>query len=140
MELHEDGLSVVPEQGCAELLARGLIGRIGVTMGALPVILPVNYAMLDGDIVFATSEGTKLRAAANHAVVAFEVDEVNPDDRSGWSVLVVGPAREITDPGEITRAQALGLRPWAGGHRERFIRVRTELVSGRVIGNGQPAS
>jgi len=35
-------------------------------------------------------------------VVAFEADQLDPAGRSGWSVTAVGPASEVTDPGELT--------------------------------------
>ena len=75
---------------CLALLATVPVGRVGVTMNALPVVLPVNFAVLDGDIVFRTVEGTRFHAAAAGTVVAFEVDSYDPDGASGWSVVGSG--------------------------------------------------
>jgi len=126
-------LQTLSPNECAALLAEGSIGRVGVSVGALPVVLPVNYAVLDGDVVIRTGAGTKLDAALVGAVVAFEIDSVDPIYHGGWSVMVQGRAQEVLDPGELRRVQALPLRPWADGNRDRFVRISTERISGRRI-------
>ena len=118
---------------CALLLAAGSVGRVGVSQRALPVVVPVNYAVLDGDIVIRTGAGTKLDAALAGAVVAFEIDAVDPIYHQGWSVLVQGRAHEVVDPDELERARALPLKPWAAGTRDRFVRIASERIAGRRI-------
>lgn len=134
VEFDRHGLEKLGREECLTLLASRSVGRVGITISALPVIFPVNFAILDGDIVFRSSPGSKLTAAAQRAVVAFEVDDVDGMYHSGWSVLIVGPAYEITDPAELSRAQALPLTPWAPGQKGHFIRIRSEIVSGRRVG------
>lgn len=68
---------------CIALLVGASVGRLGLSIDALPVILPVNYLLIDGGIVFRTVHGTKLDAATRHAVVAFEVDEYERDGSAG---------------------------------------------------------
>lgn len=133
MTFADQGLEILSEDMCRRLLAKADVGRVAITVGALPAVLPVNYAMLNGDIVFLTAEGTKLDAALANAVVAFEVDEIDREHGRGWSVLVIGVASEITDPADIAGATALGIQPWAGGDRHHFVRIRAEFVSGRRI-------
>jgi nitroimidazol reductase NimA-like FMN-containing flavoprotein (pyridoxamine 5'-phosphate oxidase superfamily) len=134
MELDRHGLEKLSRDECLSLLGGRSVGRVGITIAALPVIFPVNFAILDGDVVFRSSPGSKLTAAAQRAVVAFEVDEVDGMYHSGWSVLIVGPAYEITDPAELKRAHALPLTPWAPGAKGHYIRIRSEIVSGRRVG------
>ncbi|MCU1449692.1 MAG: pyridoxamine 5-phosphate oxidase-related FMN-binding protein [Acidimicrobiales bacterium] len=126
-------LESLSSEECQNLLALGTIGRVGISVGALPVVLPVNYALLDGDVVIRTGAGTKLDAALNHAVVAFEIDQVDPMYHQGWSVMVQGRAREMAEPHELERARALPLRPWAPGSRDRFVRISAERVTGRRL-------
>jgi hypothetical protein len=66
-------------------------------------------------------------------VVAFEVDEIDPITRSGWSVVVRGIARPLTGAGEIEAARHQPLERWAPGADNRVIAVSVELVSGRRI-------
>jgi nitroimidazol reductase NimA-like FMN-containing flavoprotein (pyridoxamine 5'-phosphate oxidase superfamily) len=115
------------------LLSGESVGRVGVSIGALPAILPVNYAMLDDGIVFRTSPGTKLTAAVQEAIVAFEVDHGDENTRTGWSVLVVGRAHRISDGDMLARARALELRPWAAGDHDHFVRISLDVVTGRRI-------
>ncbi|MEW6470825.1 MAG: pyridoxamine 5'-phosphate oxidase family protein [Actinomycetota bacterium] len=133
MALIDNRLEVLSAEECHDLLRRNTVGRVGVSFAALPAIFPVNYAVLDGDVVFLTGDGTKLRAALAQAVVVFEVDDFDATVPSGWSVMAVGVAHEITDPAELAAARKLRLRPFAGGDRTHFVRVHPELVSGRRI-------
>jgi hypothetical protein len=131
--IDDDGIELLDESECRRLLATVTFGRVGITMGALPVILPVNYAVIDGDLVFATSGGTKLRAALRNAVIAFEVDAIDPRTRTGWSVLAVGQCAELTDGPAYAAARAEGPVPFAAG-RDHFVRLIPEFLSGRRIG------
>ena len=133
MQLDRNGLEVLTRDDCLRLLALSRVGRVVVTDRALPAAFPVNFALLDGDVVFLTTSGSKLDAAESENVVAFEVDDIDPVSQSGWSVLVQGLARVIVDPGELAAAEALRLQSWAPSADRRFVRVRTELVSGRRL-------
>lgn len=109
------------------------IGRVAVTADALPAVFPINFAFLDDDVIFRTATGTKLATALRNNVVAFEVDEVDPISHTGWSVLIVGRAEVLTRPDDLARARAVPLVPWAPGNRGHFVRIRSELVSGRRL-------
>jgi nitroimidazol reductase NimA-like FMN-containing flavoprotein (pyridoxamine 5'-phosphate oxidase superfamily) len=119
------------------LLATQQVGRLGVSIQALPAILPVNFRLLNERIVVRTVPGTKLDAAAAQTVIAFEVDDYDPTGRWGWSVLVRGAGAEITDPDELAAVRTLGLRAWAfkDGDANRFLRIDTTLVTGRGFGS-----
>lgn len=132
------GLDILSLEECRELLQTKRVGRVAVCSGR-PAILPVVYALLDGDVVFRTAPGEKLIAAALQRTVAFEIDEYSEATRTGWSVDVVGTAEEIVHPDEIKRAEALGLEPWAGEVRDRYVRIRAEDVSGRRIHHDAPS-
>ena len=72
-------LEHLDREGCLRLLATQQVGRIGIPAQALPVILPVNFRLLDESIVFRAIPGAKLHAATNRAVGAFEVASYEPD-------------------------------------------------------------
>src|SRR4051812_8228621 len=90
-------LDVLPEAECLELLARERLGRLALTSGALPVVLPINFVLVDRTIVFATDPGLKLDAARGHVVACLEVDGFERWRHGGWSVLATGRLGEITD-------------------------------------------
>ena len=74
-----------------------------------------------------------MAAASRHAVVAFEVDEVDAAARTGWNVTVVGPSRLITDARDVSRLDGLGVRSWAPGEGRCYIGVRIRLIRGRRV-------
>ena len=131
--LVDEGLELLTEDESRELLRAGGVGRVGITIGALPAIFPVNYRMIDGAIAFRTSPGSKMAAATAGAVVAFEVDEVQPELRAGWSVLAVGRAELVHDLDFTFKVQAAGLHPFADGRRSGIVRISPDFVSGRRI-------
>ena len=45
---------------CLELFSGVPVGRIAITVSAFPVILPVNFIVIDGDIFLRTDRGTRL--------------------------------------------------------------------------------
>jgi nitroimidazol reductase NimA-like FMN-containing flavoprotein (pyridoxamine 5'-phosphate oxidase superfamily) len=119
---------------CREKLEKAIIGRIAVSVDALPVVLPVNFAVVGDSIVIRTTVGTKLSAAAHHAVVAFEVDDYDEKSEVGWSVLVQGTAREITLPDRVEQMRQLPLRPVSEeGSEDKFIEVEMQIVTGRHV-------
>ncbi|WP_229843749.1 helix-turn-helix domain-containing protein [Streptomyces chryseus] len=118
---------------CRRLLGTHGIGRVGVTTPDGPVILPVNYILLENAVAFRTVPGTPPAAAAGNRI-AFEVDRMDDDLSQGWSVLLVGVARAVTDSVQVSllneRAHSL---PWAGGDRSLWITVVPTRITGRRI-------
>lgn len=138
MEIDRNGLEVLDRGECLQLLDQVTLGRVAVTTAALPTILPVNFRR-DGDrIVFRTGEGTKLAAATRNAVVAFEVDEFNPVDHTGWSVVVTGVARPVVDTTDLAALAELGIPRWPAKGNGNMVEVSIELISGRRQPPGLP--
>lgn len=127
------GLEVLSRERCLELLREVPVGRVGLSVDALPVVLPVNFVLAGDEIIFGTSEGKKARAARWETIVAFEADGWDPLGHTGWSVLVQGRARLLGSPGELERARSLPLRAWAGVTEPRYVAIRTDLVNGRRL-------
>jgi nitroimidazol reductase NimA-like FMN-containing flavoprotein (pyridoxamine 5'-phosphate oxidase superfamily) len=107
---------------------------VGVSVDALPAIFPVFLAVIDEVVVFRTAPGTKLAAAADGAIVAIEIDDVDEATGAGWSVLVRGVARELEDGPRLEAAQARLGTTWLDGAREHLVAVSTDLVTGRELG------
>jgi len=133
--LVDNGQEILDEAECVRLLHSGRIGRVVVSLGETAAVFPVNYVMLGADILFFTGEGVKLNAALSSAVVTFEVDEIDEKAQTGWSVVASGRAAR-TDGAQRARVEALGLFPWAAGHRPHLVRIRPTFLSGRRILGG----
>ncbi len=115
-----------------QLLATVPVGRVSFLADGEIVVLPVNHVVDGQDPVFCTASGSKLSAAGERDLVAFEADEYDKRTRSGWSVLVNGRAQAVYDEAEIQRLNHLGLHPWVTAvDRPFWIRIRPASISGR---------
>jgi nitroimidazol reductase NimA-like FMN-containing flavoprotein (pyridoxamine 5'-phosphate oxidase superfamily) len=140
VDVDRNGLEVLPRDECLRLLGSATLGRVGVTTGALPQVLPVNFLMDRERILIRTGRGAKLDAATVNAVVAFEVDEVDEASESGWSVLVTGVAQEVTDAAELAVVSEDPPGRWAPEGNGRVIAISTDLVSGRRTARSGPSA
>jgi nitroimidazol reductase NimA-like FMN-containing flavoprotein (pyridoxamine 5'-phosphate oxidase superfamily) len=121
------------------LIAPGGIGRIGYTGRYGPTVLPVNYQLYEGTIVFRTAQDSAtdedLRTGIAHAEykVAFEIDDFDNAARTGWSVLIQGSAHHVESEAERASVAAAGVDPWPGGDRELFLRITPSRITGRRL-------
>ena len=137
-------LEELDEAECLRLIAPGGIGRLAFAGRYDLTVLPVNYQLHNGAILFRTAANSStdedLRTGIAHAEyrVAFEIDDFDPAAREGWSVLVQGPAHHVDSESERAEAEAAGVDPWPDGGREHFIRITPARITGRRI-RRQPA-
>jgi len=118
---------------CYRRLADGDIGRVAMALPDGPSIVPVNYILDGRSIVVRTAPYTQLAAHGN-GTVAFEVDDIEPEFRRGWSVVVVGHAFAMEDADEMVALRAGGrLKPWAAGSRNLYLKIVPDRVTGRRI-------
>ncbi|MEV0353370.1 pyridoxamine 5'-phosphate oxidase family protein [Nonomuraea sp. NPDC050680] len=129
--------SLDPEE-CLKLIEPGGIGRVAFNGSHGPTVLPVNYRLHHGSIVFRTAPGgpmdQDLRTGAEgvEIKVGFEVDRIDDAQREGWSVLIQGPAHHLS-PDELPEVTDSGVTPWAGGERHLYIRIVPHQITGRRI-------
>ncbi|WP_175408336.1 pyridoxamine 5'-phosphate oxidase family protein [Streptomyces sp. TRM64462] len=118
---------------CWRLLGTHGVGRVAVTSHEGPAILPVNYLVAGLEVTFRTSpESAPATAATGDA--AFEVDHIDDAFSQGWSVLLVGPARTVTEPDEVAALERQAYTtPWAGGERDLWLAIAPRRVTGRRI-------
>jgi nitroimidazol reductase NimA-like FMN-containing flavoprotein (pyridoxamine 5'-phosphate oxidase superfamily) len=128
-------LTELDHDECVHLLLRHQVGRVAVTIDGQPHIVPVTYAAdTAGDVVFRTGPDTVL-ARVHLERVAFEIDGVDEQTRTGWSVSVHGVGREITDDDDRSARflrQKLG-DSWAPGPRTRWFAISPREVTGRRL-------
>ena len=139
-------LEPLDEPECLRLISAGGVGRIGYTGRFGPTVVPVNYVLYEGTILFRTGQhspmGEDLRTGIEHAEskVAFEIDEISPATREGWSILVQGAAHPVDSEAERAAVMRSGVEAWAGGDKELFIRVIPTRITGRRIRRTGPAA
>ncbi len=126
------GIAVIADQRCLELVRGESIGRLGFSARAMPVIFPINFVLIGRDVVFRTEPGQKLDAAHLQAVACFEVDSYDGFAHTGWSVLITGRLA-VTEGPALDRLGPLPLRPWAVTGASDVVMLRGELISGRAV-------
>jgi hypothetical protein len=116
---------------CWELMSGRSVGRVAFCTEDGPLVLPVNFVVHEGNVLFRTSPHNVIAAHLNGKPAAFEVDDVDDFTQSGWSVLVQGRAEFLESVDELPA----GTRPvaWAEGTRSLFVSVRARLITGRRV-------
>jgi nitroimidazol reductase NimA-like FMN-containing flavoprotein (pyridoxamine 5'-phosphate oxidase superfamily) len=134
------GLEVIGLEECLELLASRPYGRLAYLDAGAPAIAPVNHLVDGPTVVLRSLDGGKLGAAIFERAVAFEVDDLDPTTRTGWSIVVQGRA-EIVEPEEAAGYEEL-LDSWAsrGGSSTTWVRILADEVSGRRLGPTEESS
>ena len=128
------GLAVLSYEECLRLAGSEPVGRIAFADNGDIHIFPVNHCVVGGLVGFCTADGTKLGAALDGSVVAFEVDRYDAARRTGWSVLIKGRAELVSEGTLLTRLRASDLRPWRDRMpRPTWIAVRPDTVTGRQL-------
>jgi nitroimidazol reductase NimA-like FMN-containing flavoprotein (pyridoxamine 5'-phosphate oxidase superfamily) len=127
-----DRLETLDPQECRSLLASHRVGRVAFTEHALPAIRPVNYTLQGTHIVLRTS-ADGLAARLDGQVVAFEIDDVDVDARTGWSVVVTGTARVLRDESELLRVTGTVPASWAGPDHQTAVWITPGQITGRRI-------
>lgn len=123
---------------CMELLKGCYLGRLAFAGADSVQIVPLNFRFSGGAVVFRTTYGSMLDTI-HGAHVAFEVDDFDETDHTGWSVVVRGLAEEVWRPEELQEIRDLPLRPWAPGTRDHYVRILPSDITGRRIAVGLDA-
>ncbi len=128
-------VAVLSESRCLELLQGEEVGRVALCTPDGPAIFPVNFTVADGAVVFRTTAYSVLGTHAWQTRLAVEVDRIDPERRSGWSVVASGPGSQVRPGPELDEiVRQWNPDPWAGGTRPLYVRMRWDTLSGRQIG------
>ena len=120
-------------QECLDRLATEVFGRLAFTTPGGPRIVPVNYVLIDDNVVFRTTPYSEVATHAMGKAVAFEVDQVDYGRQIGWSVVVHGTLEEVDLTDLEDQPSAWVPQPWAGGVRNLHVRVRGQMLTGRRL-------
>ena len=126
--MEDASAGMLDDDQCWDFLGKEEFGRLAFRMTDEMHIVPVNYAVEGGTLLFRTAPGDKLLAIAMGGQVAFETDRIEAERAT--SVVVRGRAR-ILGEDEAHRAELVGLRPWVGSHKYEVVEITPEHVSGR---------
>jgi hypothetical protein len=96
----------------------------------MPAIVPVLYWIDGGDVIFRSPLDVLLADSCDHAVVAFEVDNISHAANGGWSVQALGVASVIRNGGDRQSRPGHG-PPEHAETDTQLIRLTLDGVSGR---------
>ena len=113
---------------CWQLLEQEEFGRLAYRLVDEVHLVPINYAVDAGALLFRTASGNKLLAAALHSDVAFEIDW--HDDVAAWSVVVRGQLRRLNED-EQHRVDGLPVQSWVPIPKYDVVELKPVSVTGR---------
>lgn len=131
MENNEGPVSILTDDECWGRLASQRVGRLVTSVGGVADIVPINFVVDSGGIVFRTASGSKLAGLTINSEVVFEVDEFTEDE--GWSVVLRGHARALEHDADIVAAEKLPLRPFVPTVKRTFVRIDVDTLTGRAF-------
>ena len=121
---------------CLALLRTNEIGRVGVIVGEFPVVLPVNYRLVESAgrnwVVLRTRPGGVIEQASMY--VSFQIDGFDVDLRRGWSVLVRGILQPV-NPDVAGFRERFDPDPWIATERDAWLIVEPFAITGRRVHN-----
>ncbi len=125
-------LGALTEEECLRYLAAPGLGRLAVSVRALPAILPVRFVLDRGEILFRVRLGSVLAAGTERTVVAFEADGNDRADGAAhaWSVVATGLASHV-EPNDA-RHQSTGrtLRHWSADGTDVLVALTPKVLTG----------
>jgi nitroimidazol reductase NimA-like FMN-containing flavoprotein (pyridoxamine 5'-phosphate oxidase superfamily) len=124
---------------CLELLRGGVVGRIAFMVDDFPVILPVNYRLMETSgrawIALRTRPGNVIADAPMS--VAFQIDGIDHVHHQGWSVLARGTLHKV-DPDAADFRERFDPQPWIAEERDAWMIVDPFAVTGRRLQGAHP--
>jgi hypothetical protein len=112
----------IPEDRCWELLATASVGRLALSVRALPVILPVQYYLDGRRLVVCLGHHAFPEQSLDEVIIAFAADAIDSVTRSGWSVQVQGRSVILRRFG----VDAVCGRPTAG----QVVQIEPGIIAG----------
>lgn len=89
------GFQTMTADECRRLLAATDIGRVAISAGALPFVLPVQYALRGDQLLLRTPGHHEVTDDMDGQVVGFEADRIDVEHGVGWSVSVTGAVHVV---------------------------------------------
>ena len=94
-------------------------------------LVPVNYAVADGAVWFRTDHDSALARECGDQSVVLEIDDVDDETATAWSVVIVGNVRLYDAADAPVTLGELGV--WASGPHTTYARVEPVQVTGRRL-------
>jgi Pyridoxamine 5'-phosphate oxidase len=138
-EMADAQLEELPLDTCLALLRSQNVGRIAVIEHDAPVVLPINFKLVERAgpcwVAIRTRPGNVIDRAP--MPVAFEIDGFDAAEQEGWSVLVRGTLHHVRpDTGDF--AERFDPQPWMENERDAWLIIEPFSITGRRLCSPQP--
>jgi hypothetical protein len=134
--VNEPALEELSRRECLQLLRLTTVGRIGVVVAAEPLVLPINFrlveAVRDTWIIVRTRPGSVFDLAGSRAVL--EIDGVDPFHRRGWSVVARGVLHQLSVDAISALEAHFDPDPWIAQDRRVWLGINVDAITGRRLG------
>jgi hypothetical protein len=108
---------------CWALLRSRWIGRVSLSLNALPTILPVEYCVSHDELYFCLGHYRVPRQAVANTVVGFAADVIDETAHQGWTVHVQGRSN-------LARSDT----QTCGTHQNgQIVHVAPEIIHGQTL-------
>jgi nitroimidazol reductase NimA-like FMN-containing flavoprotein (pyridoxamine 5'-phosphate oxidase superfamily) len=97
---------------CLRRVATVTVGRIAVSIGALPVVHPIRFVLVSGCIVFSLPPASPFWRATADRVIGFEADNAQDGLDDVWSVMAQGICREVRSVAHVEQLGELPIPRW----------------------------
>jgi nitroimidazol reductase NimA-like FMN-containing flavoprotein (pyridoxamine 5'-phosphate oxidase superfamily) len=132
-------LEVLSLDDCLALLRAHSVGRVAVMVNEFPIVLPVNYKLVETSgptwVALRTRPGNVIDRAS--MPVALEIDHIDLSEHQGWSVLVRGTLHHV-DPDSADFRERFDPQPWLDNERDAWLIIDPFSITGRVLRSPQP--
>jgi nitroimidazol reductase NimA-like FMN-containing flavoprotein (pyridoxamine 5'-phosphate oxidase superfamily) len=119
---------------CLERLRAGSVGRIGIVVDDFPIVVPVNYRLVESAGPPWVAVRTRIGGVIHRGELpcAFEIDDIDPARQEGWSVLVRGTLH-AADSDAADFRERFDPEPWITEDRDAWLVVASFSVTGRRL-------
>jgi uncharacterized protein len=132
-------LETLELDACLDHLRAEQVGRLAVVVDGSPIVLPVNYRLVETNgltwVALRTRSGGVIDQAATS--VAFEIDGIDATRRRGWSVLVRGTLQRV-DPDAAGFRERFDSQPWLTTERDAWLMIEPFAITGRELHPSEP--
>jgi nitroimidazol reductase NimA-like FMN-containing flavoprotein (pyridoxamine 5'-phosphate oxidase superfamily) len=137
--MDETRMETLDLDACLGHLRAHTVGRIGVVVDEFPLVLPVNYRLVEEAgrtwIALRTRTGNVIETAGER--VAFEIDGIDAVHRNGWSVAVRGTLAPV-DPDAAAFRERFDPDPWITDERDAWLVIEPFSITGRALHAAEP--
>lgn len=119
---------------CWRLVGRHGLGRLGFVGRSHLQVVPTMYDAQHGTAYFRASTFGALARSVHDKMTVLQVDDIDPETFTGWSVTITGTAHRVQDAGTLALLSCHGRPPvWVPGTSTQWIALPADTIEGQRV-------